>query len=201
MKKTLLATIVATLGGVLGGPVHAEPAVMIGISHNFGGATGVTFKLLSTRERNQAALAAGITYFPGASGSAWGADVGVGYTFRHGAVTLGYDWLNEQIQLGLGAANTKARNVVVEPTPAPAPEPVVAAAPQPMVKKPVKKPVKAPAPAPAPVAAAPIADPAPAPAPAPAPVSAPAPAPVPEPETCVSPRSAPMHKATVICDT
>ena len=109
MKKTLLATLVASLGSAAGPPAYAEPGVMIGISHNFGGSTGVTLKLLSTREKNKAALAAGITYFPWTSGSPWGADVGLGYTFDRGALALSYDWLNEQFQLSLGVALCGAR--------------------------------------------------------------------------------------------
>ena len=140
MKKTLLATLVASLGSTAGLPAHAEPGVMIGISHNFGGSTGVTLKLLSTRQKDKAVLAAGVTYFPWAAGSPWGADVGLGYTFDKGVVTFGYDWLNQQFQLGLGAANTQS-----SPAPAPAPAPL---------------PTQAPVPAPAVAAAEAPADPA-----------------------------------------
>lgn len=157
MKKTLLAAAVAALSTT----AQAEMGVMLGISHNFGGSTGITLKLLSTREQDRAALAAGVSYFPWASGRRWGLDTGLGYTFRDGAVTLGYDWLNSQVQLGLGAANTRG-----EPAPAPAPAPVVTA--------PTPAPVAAPAPARAP-------RPAPSPAPSPAPAPAPAPADPPPP--------------------
>ena len=150
MKKTLLATLVASLGTAVGPPVHAEPGVMIGISHNFGGSTGVTLKLLSTRQKDKAALAAGITYFPWATGSPWGADVGLGYTFNRGALTFGYDWLNGQFQLSVGAANTKSSPA---PAPAPAPQPTQAPAPAPAVAA-AEAPAAAPAPAPAPAPAA-----------------------------------------------
>jgi hypothetical protein len=173
MKKTLLAALVATLGSTAGPAAYAEPGVMIGISHNFGGSTGITLKLLSTREKNKAALAAGITYFPWATGSAWGADVGLGYTFNRGALTVGYDWLNNQFQLSLGAANTR-RNPPppAPPVSAPAPAPALAASEAPAAAV-AASPSPAPAPAPTP-AAPPVSAPAPVAAPVAAPASAPA---------------------------
>lgn len=141
MKKTLMASVVATLGSamVVPAPVHAEPGVMVGISHNFGGDTGITFKLLSTNRRDKLAAAVGVSYFPWAATQAWGFDTGVGCTVRHGAFTIGYDWLNRQVQLGLGVANTKTKaSPVPSPVPAPTPAPTPAPAP-------------APSPAPAPV--------------------------------------------------
>lgn len=157
-KKAMSATLLCAITAA-----HAGPAVMVGISHNFGGATGVTFKVLSTERKNKPVLAAGVSYFPGQTeGQRWGADMGIGYTFNHGAITLGYDWLNEQAQLGLGWAKTRSA-----PNPAPAPAPVVEAAVEPA---PAPKPAPAPAPKPKPPAPAPT--PAPPPAPAPAPTAA-----------------------------
>ena len=96
-RKAISATLLCAVTAA-----HAGPAVMVGISHNFGGGTGLTVKVLSTDRKNKPAAAVGISYFPGqTSGSQWGADVGLGYTFNHGALTLGYDWLNDQAQIGL----------------------------------------------------------------------------------------------------
>ena len=45
---------------------HAQAAgFMFGISHNFGGDTGVTFKILSTERGNRPVLAAGVSFFLG----------------------------------------------------------------------------------------------------------------------------------------
>ena len=110
------------------GAARAEPGVMLGVSHNFGGDTGFTVKLLSTDRRDKLAAAVGVSYFPWAATQPWGFDTSVGYTFRRGALTVGYDWLNGQFQLGLGAANTKSKP---SPVPAPAPAPVVAQTPAP----------------------------------------------------------------------
>ena len=166
MKKSLLATVVATVCSAVGMPAHAEPGVMLGISHNFGGDTGLTLKLLSTDRRDKVAAAVGVSYFPWATTRSWGFDTSVGYTFRHGALTVGYDWLNGQVQLGLGAANTKSK---ASPVPAPAPTPVVAQTPAP-APEPSPAPAPAATPAPAPVASPP---PAPAPSPTPAPARGP----------------------------
>ena len=103
MKKLITATCLLATGSA----AMAGPMLMLGISHNFGGSTGLTLKVLSTNREHKAAVAAGITYFPKAEGRPWGADVGVGYNLRNAAVTIGYDWLNKQWQVGAGAANTR----------------------------------------------------------------------------------------------
>lgn len=113
MKRLLTTTCLLATGSA----AMAGPTLMVGISHNFGGATGITVKLLSTNKEDKAAVAAGLTYFPRAQERRWGADVGLGYTFRNGALAFGYDWLNSQWQLSLGAANT--RKPLTAPPPAP----------------------------------------------------------------------------------
>jgi hypothetical protein len=154
MKKMILTGLLAGLTSA----AQAEPALMLGISHNFGGATGLTFKVLSTRERNKPALALGLSYFPGAGEARWGLDTGLAYTFDRAALALGYDWFNQQTQLSVGAANTR------QPTPAPGPTATSAA-----VTESAAAPTPASAPAPAKVVKKPVAA-APAPTPAPDPV-------------------------------
>lgn len=68
MKHTLPPTkrfALSALTLVLSGAAHADPGVMFGVSHNFGGATGVTVKVLSTDRKDKPALALGLSYFPG----------------------------------------------------------------------------------------------------------------------------------------
>lgn len=185
--------------------VQADPGVMLGVSHNFGGATGITFKVLSTDRKERVAAALGLSYFPTQESRAWGVDTSVGYTLHRGALTLGYDWINEQMQLGLGVASTRDRNTVAVPTPSPVP--VAAAAPAPAPKPTAKKPAKAPAaatapapaPAPTPVpASAPTPEPTPAPAPSPAAQTL-APSPDPGPDDSCQDESAVLGKASVGC--
>jgi len=120
--KSALAS--AALLAAIGGNAHAGAGIMVGLSHNFGGETGFTLKVLSTDRKDKFAAAVGVSYYPWAQTRSWGVDTSVGYTFRNGAVTLGYDWLNEKVQVGLGAANTKktpAPAVVPAPPPASGP--------------------------------------------------------------------------------
>lgn len=90
---------------------------MLGISHNFGGDTGVTFKILSTDRRNRPVVAAGVSFFPG-EGRRIGLDVGVGYNFRQTTVTIGRDLVMERFQVAWGLASRRC-----PPAHAPAPPP------------------------------------------------------------------------------
>ena len=92
---------------------------MFGISHNIGGDTGVTFKILSSDRRNRPVLAAGVSFFPG-EGRRIGLDVGVGYNFRQTTVTFSRDLLMEQFQLAWGVASRRCPPAPVPPA-APAP--------------------------------------------------------------------------------
>ena len=93
---------------------------MFGISHNFGGDTGVTFEILSTERRNRPVLAAGVSFFPG-EGRRIGLDVGVGYNFRQTTVTFSRDLVMERFQMAWGVASRRC-----PPAPAPAPAAIVA---------------------------------------------------------------------------
>ena len=102
---------------------HAGAGFMFGISHNFGGDTGVTFKILSSDRRNKPVLAAGVSFFPG-DGRRIGLDVGVGYNFRRTTVTFSRDLVMERFQVAWGLSSTRC-----PPAPAPAPPPAPAPAP------------------------------------------------------------------------
>ena len=75
MKRLLLTASALTVAA----SAQADAGFMIGISHNFGGSTGVTFKILSTHEKDKALVAAGVTYFPWNPAKPWGLDTSVGY--------------------------------------------------------------------------------------------------------------------------
>ncbi|SNY53984.1 hypothetical protein SAMN06297129_2694 [Pseudooceanicola antarcticus] len=104
MKKLASSTALATI--LLSGAAHADPAVMLGLALNFGGAAdtklGLTTKLLSDNRPDQLVGAIGGTYF---FDGTWGLDVGIGYTFDEAAVTLSYDFINNAPQVAAGWAN------------------------------------------------------------------------------------------------
>lgn len=88
---------------------QADPGFMLGLSYNFDGAVGVTVKVLSTNKENKAVAALGASYMFGASARKFGVDVGGGYNFKHVTATLGWDFLNSQMQTSVGASNTKKK--------------------------------------------------------------------------------------------
>jgi hypothetical protein len=98
---------------------------MFGISHNFGGDTGMTFKILSTERRNRPVVAAGVSFFPG-EGRRIGLDVGVGYNFRQTTVTFSRDLVMDRFQMAWGVASRRC-----PPAPAPAPSAAPPAPPPP----------------------------------------------------------------------
>jgi hypothetical protein len=121
MKKLLATTLLLAVTSA----AIAEPALMLGVSHNFGGATGITLKLLSSNREEKAALAVGVSYAPGREASRWSWDTGVAYNFKSSALVLSYDWVPGETQLSFGVANLKAS----APAPAPASSPSVTSAP------------------------------------------------------------------------
>ena len=94
---------------------QADAGFMLGISHNFGGSTGLTFKVLSSNKQDRGVVALGVSYFPGDDNNKFGVDLGVGYNFRRGAATVGWDFLHQQVQAAIGFSDTK------KPPPPPAP--------------------------------------------------------------------------------
>jgi len=98
---------------------QADAGFMLGISHNFGGSTGITFKVLSSDKQDKGVVALGVSYFPGNDKNKFGLDLGVGYNFRRGAATVGWDFLHQQVQAAIGYSDTKKP----PPPPAPAPAP------------------------------------------------------------------------------
>ena len=89
--------------------LFANPAVMGGITYNFGGSSdslanvGASVKVLSTAEENKPVVGAGVSYYPWAkSDKQFGVDVSAGYSFKNGAVMGGWDFLKQQPSLSLG---------------------------------------------------------------------------------------------------
>lgn len=104
---------------------HAGAGFMFGISHNFGGDTGVTFKILSSDRRHRPVLAAGVSFFPG-EGRRVGLDLGVGYSFRRTTVTFSRDLVMDRLQIAWGLSSTRCSSAPAPADPAlvpPPPEP------------------------------------------------------------------------------
>lgn len=109
MKKLFATTLLLAVTTAI-----AEPALMLGVSHNFGGATGITLKLLSTNRQEKAALAVGVSYAPGREASRWSWDTGLAYNFKRTSLVLSYDWVPGEAQLSFGLANLKAPSTTAE---------------------------------------------------------------------------------------
>ena len=91
--------------------VHADPGFMIGLSYNFGGSFGVTAKILSSRKEDQAVASLGVSYLFSDSKSKFGVDLGGGYNFKNNVTTtLGWDFMNSQVQFAVGASNSKKKH-------------------------------------------------------------------------------------------
>jgi hypothetical protein len=106
MLKKISLTVVLVF--VFAFQVQAGATAFFGLSYNFGATAadwGVTIKVLTDNEEDKFVAAAGLSYFPYAV-QKFGVDVGGGYLFKHGAATLGWDFLHKTPQLSLGYVNT-----------------------------------------------------------------------------------------------
>jgi hypothetical protein len=117
MKKLFATTAILSL--LATNAALADPAIMMGLSVNFGGggelAPGVTAKVLSSDEQDQAVAAAGVSYFPGAA-NPLGFDISAGYNFNEGTALIGYDLLHTQFQASAGWVNTQDEEPMPEPS-------------------------------------------------------------------------------------
>jgi hypothetical protein len=89
---------------------QAEPGVFVGITYNIGASStgfGVSVKGMTTNEEDAGAVVLGATYYPFAKENKFGVDVGAGYLFQNGAVTLSWDILCKKPQVGVGYVNTE----------------------------------------------------------------------------------------------
>jgi hypothetical protein len=117
MKKLFATTAILSL--LATNAALADPAIMMGLSVNFGGggelAPGLTAKVLSSDEQDQAVAAAGVSYFPGAA-NPLGFDISAGYNFNEGTALIGYDLLHTQFQASAGWVNTQDEEPMPEPS-------------------------------------------------------------------------------------
>ena len=99
---------------------QADPGFMLGLSYNFGGSIGVTAKVLSSNKQEKAVAALGVSYLFGSSPSRFGFDLGAGYNFKRDVTaTLGWDFMNSQVQAAVGVASTKKKRDSSDPPTSP----------------------------------------------------------------------------------
>ena len=107
----------------------ADAGIFFGISYAFGGGgPGISLKVLSSDKEDKAVAGAGVSYYPLAA-KPFGVDVGVGYNFNNAGVMVGYDFLQNGVQVSAGYVNTddddnNDRPVAAAPPPPPPPPPL-----------------------------------------------------------------------------
>ena len=85
-----------------------QPALMIGVVFNLGGATsagqdlGITAKILSNDWQNYQAAALGVTFFPMKETKKVAFDASLAYKWDGAAASIGWDLTNAAPQFGLG---------------------------------------------------------------------------------------------------
>ncbi len=115
MKKCLVIVGLFLLSSATG--AIASPGILFGLSYNFGGSVGLSLKVLSTNKENHGALAVGTSYYP--LTKKFGLDTGVAYLTKDAAVSLGWDFLGNKPQVGVGYVNTKKTHDAGPPPAAP----------------------------------------------------------------------------------
>lgn len=116
MKKYLLSVALIALGASQASAAQCpfqdktffdQPAVMLGISFNFGGGSaeqnfGITAKVLSNDWQDYQAAAVGVTYYPMKETNKVGLDASLAYKGTFAVGTIGWDFLNQQPQISAG---------------------------------------------------------------------------------------------------
>ncbi|MDX5445070.1 MAG: hypothetical protein LPJ87_03330 [Zoogloeaceae bacterium] len=101
MKKLILAATISLSATV----AHASPGVMFGLNYNTTQGVGLSVNLLSSDRQDRFVGTVGTSYYPRTN--RWGVDAGVGHTFKDGAATVSYDFLNQSPKFGVGYVDTK----------------------------------------------------------------------------------------------
>jgi hypothetical protein len=105
MRRVVLASIVSLAAA----NVCADVGALVGVTYAFGssGGVGLTLQATSTRHEDRAVAAAGLGYYPFATGSKFGIPVGIGYQGRNAAGIAGYDLLLGTPFVSGGYVNTR----------------------------------------------------------------------------------------------
>lgn len=105
-KKIVCATAMYLIISTV--PTYADTGIIFGLSYNFGSGTpklGATAKLLSSDASDEVVAAAGVSYFFDDKSIGW--DIGLGYTFVGGALTVSYDFAHKAPQISVGFGDIK----------------------------------------------------------------------------------------------
>jgi len=105
MKKILVAGAVALTAL----SAHADVGAFLGVTYAFGSkdGVGVTLQATSSRDENQAVVAAGLAYYPFAPGKKIGVPVSVGYQWNDVLGLVSYDVLRNNVTASVGVTNTR----------------------------------------------------------------------------------------------
>lgn len=101
--------------------VDNDPSLFLGLAWSFGGSgaassaggtAGITLKVLSSNERDAAAIGAGVTYnFDGS----FGCDISLAWNDQDLTLTAGYDLCRKGLQMGLGATKKPDVTIIAAP--------------------------------------------------------------------------------------
>lgn len=122
IKRSIILAALAAMSA----QAQADIGVMVGVGWAFGGSgPAITVKALSSDKKDEAVVAAGVSYYP-LSQNKFGLDAGVGYNFDNAAAVISWDFLQGSAQLSGGWSDTESsrkRSPAPAPAPAPAPTP------------------------------------------------------------------------------
>jgi hypothetical protein len=87
---------------------QADVGGFFGVTYAFGskGGIGLTLQATSSRHENRGVAAAGVSYYPFASGSKFGIPLGVGYQGKNSGGIVSYDFVLDAPAVSAGYVNT-----------------------------------------------------------------------------------------------
>ncbi len=103
MKYTttlIAAAVLAAAGTTASASVPTGPSFFAGFVWTMGAGPGLTVKYVTSNLPNTPALAGGVSYY---FENGWGADIGLSYSTCTVTGTVGYDFLQNGFQFGVGA--------------------------------------------------------------------------------------------------
>ena len=112
LKLSLAIALMQTAGFA-----SANPGVSFGVVYAFGagGGPGISLKVLSSNKEDRAVAGVGASFYPLATSNRFGVDANVGYLSKDFGATIGWDFLQQGVQLGVGYVNTKDNNAPAAP--------------------------------------------------------------------------------------
>ncbi|HSG36526.1 MAG TPA: hypothetical protein VLA27_03725 [Paracoccaceae bacterium] len=100
IKKLIATTALVVAGSTASAIELPSSSVFAGFVWTMGGGPGLTVKYVSSNALNTPVLAAGVSYY---FDNGFGADLGLAYNTCTLSGTVGYDFLQNGFQFGVGA--------------------------------------------------------------------------------------------------